>query len=166
MMQFDELNQKGNTRMSSSKNSKLKTAVLKAGTDTELTDEQARERRIAKRLATAERLTKTTDILAQDKFCVRNQPIPKGKELFPMEWRMQYSDLFYPHAPGGPLYIDMPVTTFDVALCERKIKVLREKGLRYTYLKPTDGHYEGILRLEGQDPDKIKADQRATEVRT
>lgn len=143
-----------------SKNPKVKAAVLKAGTDTELSDEAARERRVAKKLAAAERFTKTTDILAGDRFHTRNQPIPKGKELFPVEWKMQFVDLFYPYSPEGPLYIDMPVTTFDIALCERKMKVLREKGMRYTYLKPGETEFEGQIRLNGHDPDQIKNDQR------
>lgn len=152
------------------KNPKIKAGLLKAGTDREHTDDEARESRMQKRMK--QTFTRTTDLIARDGFLVKNQPVPKGKELFPAEWKMQYVDLFYPYAldKNGermPLYIDMPSTVHDVAICERKLKVMRDAKLRYTYLKPGEAEWEGTLRLEGQDPDKIKADQarlRAEEV--
>lgn len=150
------------------KNSKVKAATIEhAGTDRELTEVEARERRINKMIARKGVFSKAPDRVAGDTFHTRNHPIPKGKELFPVEWKMQYVDLFYPYAKDAegnpsPLFIDMPVTLHDVALCERKLVVMREKGLRYTYMKPTEAEFEGVCRLNGQDPDQIKADQNAT----
>lgn len=141
------------------RNSKVKAGVLNAGTDQMETEKDARELRMKKRLARDSQFTRPTDIIAQDFFCLRNQPIPKGKELFPAEWKMQFVDLFYPYAQGGPLYIDMPLTTHEVALCERKMVELRKREFRYTYIKNNENASDGTLRLEGGDPDKIKADQ-------
>lgn len=75
------------------------------------------------------------DKIANDSFYVRNYPIPKSKEIFPLEWRMQYAELCYPYAEGGPLFIDMPVTNYDVALCERKFEALKGRGIRYLFIK-------------------------------
>lgn len=87
------------------------------------------------------------DRIANDSFYVRNYPIPKSKELFPLEWRMQYAELCYPYAEGGPLYLDMPVTTYDVALCERKFQALKGRGVRYAYITKdaTDGDVFELL---------------------
>ena len=145
-----------------SKNPKVKAFIKKdAGTDRELSEDEKREKRMTNVLRQAQTLSRTTDKLANDSFALRNQPIPKGKEMFPAEWRMQYIDLFYPYSPAGPLYIDLPTTTHDLSLCERKMKVMRDKGLRYTFIKVGEGVWEGQMRLDGQDPDKIKADQAA-----
>jgi len=154
-----------------SKNSKVKAGVIHSGgTTSEHTDEQARAKRMANRVSQIGRLTKATDVIAGSDFALRNQPIPKGKEMFPAEWKMQYVDLYYPYSvvKGGdvvPLYIDMPFNSVDIALCKRKQEVMVKAGLRYTYLKPSEGATEGIIRMEGGDPDQIKADQEKLRVR-
>lgn len=130
------------------------------------TEEQARHDRVQKSIARRGRLTLVPDLIAGSAIFHRNFPIPKGKELFPIEWKMQYVDLFYPEAKGengerAPVYIDLPTTTHDVALCERKMATLKSRGMRYTYIKAGEGEWEGRMRLEGSDPDKIKADQQA-----
>lgn len=151
-----------------SKNPKVKAAVIKnAGTDRELDDVEARERRVAQSIARKGIFSKAPDRIAGDMFHMRNHPIPKGKEMFPAEWKMQYVDLFYPYAKledgtPSPIFIDMPVTLHEVSLCERKMKVMKDKGLRYTYIKPTEAEFEGKCRLEGLDPDQIKKDREAT----
>lgn len=150
------------------KNPKVKAAVIKnAGTDRELDDVEARERRVNKSIARKGVFSKAPDRIAGDSFFMRNHPIPKGKEMFPAEWKMHFCDLFYPYAKledgtPSPIFIDMPVTLHDVSLCERKMKVMREKNIRYTYIKPTEAEFEGKCRLEGLDPDQIKKDQAAT----
>lgn len=149
------------------KNSKVKAGIVRnPGTDRELTDKEAKERRVAQLSSKSKLFSKVSDKIAGDDFHVRNYPIPKGKEMFPAEWRMQYVDLFYPYAKDEngesiPLYMDMPVTTFDIELCERKMKELRQKNLRYTYIKAGESEWDGVMRLQGQDPEKIKADQAA-----
>jgi hypothetical protein len=143
------------------KNPKLKVGTIKAGTHSEHSEEEAREKRSTARAHHIGVLSRSTDRVAGDKLCIKNQPIPKSREWFPLEWKMQFADLFYPYAKDGPLYIDQPGTLHDVALCERKLRVLREKGIRYTYMKSGEAEMEMNLRLSGQDPDKVKADQAA-----
>lgn len=165
MLQFDH-NQSGGTRMQP-KNPKVKAAVIKnAGTDRELDATEARERRVNQSIARKGVFSKEPDRIAGDTFFMRNHPIPKGKEMFPAEWQMQFVGLFYPYSVDAdgkpsPLFMDMPVTVHEVSLCERKMVVMKEKGLRYTYMKPTEGEFEGRCRLEGQDPDQVKKDRAA-----
>jgi len=149
------------TRGTQLKNSKVKAVYRDAGTTVEASEEDLRVKRLKKVLNKSSRFTKVPDLIAEDDFSVRNEPIPKGKEMFPAEWKMQFVDLFYPYSKPGPLYLDMPVTLLDVAICERKLKVLHEKGIRYTFIKPGEAELEGKMRLEGQDPDAFKADQQA-----
>lgn len=163
MVQFE---QTGGTRMSTttSKNPKIKARTMEAGTTREHTETEAFEARVQKRINNSQVLTRSTDKIANDAFFVRNQPIPHGKEMFPAEWRMQFIDLFYPYALDekgnrSPLYIDIPGNLHEVAMCERKLTMMRDKGMRYTYLKMGEAEWEGRMRLDGQDPDKIKEDQ-------
>ncbi len=145
------------------KNHKIKAANMPAGTYSELSEDQQIEKRTEHRTAKGSVFSQSTEKLARDTFCMKNHPIPKGKQMFPLEWRMQYVDCFYSNARDeagkpAPLYIDLPMTTHEIAMCERKLKII--KGIRYTYMKIGEGEWEGQLRLDGQDPDKIKADQR------
>lgn len=153
--------------MSTSRNSKVKAVTREFGTFREKTEQEQVESSVKKRMARAGVFSKAPDIIAGDTFHMRNHPIPKGKELFPAEWRMQFVDLFYPYTKAedgtpAPLFIDMPVTVHDVALCERKLPILQERGLRYTYIKVGEGEFEGTCRLMGQDPAQVRKDQDAT----
>lgn len=147
------------TRGTQLKNPKIKAAVREAGTFSEETPEIKTTKRIERLFAKSSRFSAVTDLIAQDDFSVRNEPIPKGKEMFPAEWRMQFVDLFYPYSKDGPLYLDMPMDPLQIALCERKLVAMRAKGMRYTYIKPGEAEWEGRMRLDGQDPDRIKDDQ-------
>jgi hypothetical protein len=159
MLQFSQ-DLTGGTQL---KNPKVKASYRQAGTFEESTPQEEKVKRIERRASVtmSNRFTRVPDIIAQDDFSVRNEPIPKGKEMFPAEWKMQFVDLFYPYSKDGPLYMDMPRDPHEIALCERKIAIMREKGMRYTYLKAGEAEWEGRMRLEGQDPDKIKEDQQA-----
>lgn len=167
MVQFGEEIQTRGTRMSS-RNPKVKAVVREnfgtvEGRDESKDHETKYERRPDRTTEGESHLVGPTDMLARDSFHVKREPIPKGKEYFPAEWKMQYADLYYPYAKFGekrePLYIDLPVTVHDVALCERKLKVLRDKEIHYTYIKVGEGQQEGQLRLDGVDVEKWKKDQ-------
>lgn len=164
MVQFEQTQTKGTRMGTGARNPKLKTAILQSNTSEEPTPEQAREKRMAERIQKATKFSRPLDIVANDSFCLRNEPIPKGKEMFPVEYKMQYADWFYPYATAdgkpAPLYADVASNVAETALCERKYKALQEKGIRYTYIKSGEGASEALLRLDGKDPDKIKADQR------
>ena len=137
----------GNTM---SKNNKVKAAHMTNRSFEVDDDETAQERRIQKSIAkkASRRFSNLADMIAEDDFYMKNFPIPKGKEMFPAEFRMQYSDLFYPYSPGGPLYVDTPKTTFDIVLCEKKLPVMKAKGLRYTFIKTGEGEMEVRQRLD------------------
>lgn len=100
---------------------------------------------------TSKRFSKVTDQVAKSDLWVRREPIPHGMELFPASsylWYMRYSDLFYRHAEGGPLYLDTPGSAIEVAYCEQKLKAYRAKGIRYAYVKANEGALEVFERLD------------------
>ena len=128
---------------------KTQVKILKSSTMELPTEEQAAEKR-----QTAARARKTLSTLLPDKianssFWIRNQPLPKAKELFPMEHNLQYCEVFYPYAEGGPLYIDMPVTEWQIKLCQRKLEAMRSIGVRYIYLTNQATENDAWAMLEG-----------------
>jgi len=134
------------------KNPKVKAGHLKSETF-RAASEKEESRKSAEKTLNLGKFTMLTDVLAKDKFHMKNQPIPKGKEHFPTEWRMQYTDLYYPYArlddgAISPLWIDQPATEFDVKLCQRKKVVMNKLGLRYTYLEPGKGEPEARAILD------------------
>jgi len=128
---------------------KAQVKIIPSRTHEMPTETQETEKRTLHLYAKNKNLTLLPDRLAQDGFWVRNQAIPKGKELFPLEWRMQYVDVFYPHAKGGPLYIDQPNNDWEVAMCKRKYEVLRKLNIRYVYMTSTCSENEAMALLEG-----------------
>lgn len=115
--------------------------------------------------------TRLTDKIANSTVCVRNWAIPRSKEFFPLEYRMHMADLYYPDARDmqgnrtGGLFIDVPGDEFRVSLCERKLKTLRENGIRYTYVKVGEGMAEAMARLGDKSAQQLletrKRDQDA-----
>jgi len=126
-----------------------KVKVLKPQTIELPTEEQQQAKRLNSLQARRTLSTLLPDKLANSTFWVRNQMVPHAQKLFPLEWRMQYAELFYPHAEGGPLYIDMPKTEWDLELCKRKYQTLRDSGVRYVYLYQQVDENEARQLLEG-----------------
>lgn len=93
--------------------------------------------------------SKISDSVAQSDHWFRNEPIPGGLDLFPMQWYMRYADLFYPLAVGGKLYIDTPMSGSDINFCKMKMAAYHKKGIRYTYIAQSDGPEEVLMRLDG-----------------
>jgi len=99
----------------------------------------------------SDKYSKVTDQIAMSDHWMRNEPIPGGLDLFPPDshlYFMRFSDLFYPHAKDGPLYIDTPGSPTDIMYCEEKLKAYRKKGVRYTYVKANEGALEAMVRLD------------------
>lgn len=116
----------------------------------ELPDDSGAEAKLARIEAGSARtksFSKLTDAVAQSDIYVRNEPIPFAMEFFPMDWRMRYSDLYYPHAKGGGIYIDTPAAPYEIAMCEIKHKTYNAKGIRYTYVKSEESQAEVLARL-------------------
>lgn len=84
------------------------------------------------------------DQLANDFMCYRNEQVQVLKEQFPYDREMHYVDRFYPHAKGGPLYLDSPQMKHEEKRCEKKAHVMLEAGLRYAFVLPTD-YLEDVL---------------------
>lgn len=129
------------------KNSKIKAVTIPAGKSGEVSENDAREKRINAAADRATGLTTLPNMVAGDAFYQRNHPIPKGQELFPFEWKMRHADLFYPNAIGGALYIDMPTRPYEKKMCQRKAAALKGTGVRYVYIEPNEGASEVKARL-------------------
>lgn len=83
-------------------------------------------------------LTLVQDQVANDFMCYRNEPVEEMKTAFPYDREMHYCDRFYPHAPGGPMYIDSPQMKHEEDRCVKKAHAMLEAGLRYAYVLPMD----------------------------
>lgn len=116
------------------KNPKVKAAYMPTRVAEHPTEQETQQRTFSSMAAKRKQLTKLTDRLAGDEFFVTKWKMPKASEYFPTEWRMQHADLYYPYAVGGPLFIDQPTTTADIALCERKRQTLLKTEIRYIYV--------------------------------
>jgi hypothetical protein len=140
MLQFDQ------TRETALTNSKVKAATIKPGSSqVTSTSEIQDETSVSKKRAATERMfTKVSDAIANSDVAIRNWKIPNSNELFPNEFRMQYTDLYYPYADGGPLFIDTPAMPHDIKRCERKLETLKKTKVRYTYV--ASGENEDIAR--------------------
>lgn len=130
-------------------NSKVRTTTIKRR-NSEIVDSEeaeAKNERIQSAQSRAKLYSKLTDAVAESDIYSRNEPLPGGKELFPMDWRMRYSDLYYPHAKGGGIYIDTPSAPYEIEMCEIKHKTYSAKGVRYTYVKANEGQGDVLARL-------------------
>lgn len=75
------------------------------------------------------------DQIARDKTVVyKNHPWPGGAKSFPNEFKLHTVSLYYPHAEGGPLFIDEPMFPHEVETCKRKAVVMKQLGHRYAYI--------------------------------
>jgi hypothetical protein len=101
---------------------------------------------------TRRQYSKITDEVADSDHYVRNEPIPFGLDLFPNEWRMRYSDLFYPAAKGGGIYIDTPGAPWELVACAKKHEAYAAKGVRYTYVGPHEDAADVLMRLTNKLP--------------
>lgn len=130
-------------------NSKVKFTAIKRRS-AELPDDSLAEAKASKVFAAAERaksFSKLTDAVADSDMYSRNEPMPNAMELFPMDWRMRYSDLYYPYAKGGPIFIDTPSAPYEIEMCEIKYRTYSAHGVRYTYVKAEEGIAEVKARL-------------------
>ncbi len=132
------------------KNTKLKAYSMTNHTAELYPIDKPKEKVIALERAASRafRFTKISDLVAQSDHWCRNEPIPFGLEFFPHEWFMRYSDLFYPSAKGGKLYIDTPMSATEIMYCERKLKAYHSKGVRYTYIISNEDAESVLMRLD------------------
>jgi hypothetical protein len=87
--------------------------------------------------------------IAQNKVIVyRNYPYPGGDKHFPWQPKMRVVSLYYPHAVGGPLFIDELQFKYEVDSCRVKAIAMKELGLRYCYIAPESSMEDAVAQLE------------------
>jgi hypothetical protein len=74
-----------------------------------------------------------SDLAAGDFFHYIDHYWPGGLSLFPMDRRMNLCDKYYPHAVGGPLWVDeeMNIETIDA---KAKAEAMKKFGHRYLFI--------------------------------
>lgn len=88
------------------------------------------------------------EMVAGDFEYVQNKFVKELQSLYPTEpWRW-HCDYYFPHALGGPLWLDEPHSIDDLAALESKQKFLRQAGYRYLVLSPLKTTYDDIKELE------------------
>jgi hypothetical protein len=88
------------------------------------------------------------DKLARSKFFYVNyqwkqRPITDARQWF------YYVDRYYPHAEGGPMFIDDPKTEEEINRCKEKAIALLSEGKRYVYILRKQSVDEILSQLEG-----------------
>lgn len=73
--------------------------------------------------------------IAESRVLFRSWKNDGLKAAFPHERRLWTTEKYYPDAKGGPLYIDEPQGTQEVAECERKREVMKKLGHRYLVIR-------------------------------
>lgn len=81
-----------------------------------------------------ERRTQASKISGSD-FCKINHYHPLLREKFPGNSKMWSVDKYYPHAKGGPLYIDEPKLDYRIQESKKKLAEFEKAGVRYLILK-------------------------------
>jgi hypothetical protein len=80
-------------------------------------------------------LVTLADQIARNKTVVyKSYPYPGGAKHFPNEPKLTIVSLYYPHAEGGPLFIDEPMFSHEVESCKRKSVAMTALGHRYCFI--------------------------------
>jgi hypothetical protein len=108
----------------------------------------------AQRLADAQRqnqeFTTLAEKLAHTTICVRNVTVPQFVEAFPGRFMNWCVSQMFPHAKGGPLYVDNAYYEYDVEQCRRKAAIMRKAGMRYVWLEDNDTVESAERKLKGE----------------
>lgn len=135
------------------KNSPFHTRTIKQDSlPNDKTDEQREDELRHKRLIErSENLNKFVDLsntLAESSFYHRNWKWIGADQHYPNHPLMRTVAKYFPHAKGGPLYIDEPVLKEDIDACYIKQKVMKKLGYRYVVREP-DSTLEHMLQQLG-----------------
>lgn len=85
--------------------------------------------------------------IALHRLYERNKHLLILKEAFPYKPVMWTTDLFFPYAKGGPLFIDEPSLVQDVPDSEAKKEIMSKAGLRFLVIKPKMKYEDCMLEL-------------------
>lgn len=86
--------------------------------------------------------------LAGDIYCLKNVKLP-AMMIEPWESnRMQFCDFMFPHADGGPLFIDRARDKFDEKVLKEKSARLAGSRIRYMAIPLAHSEEELLVELE------------------
>lgn len=89
-------------------------------------------RRALQRLEDRQKFVTIADQIARETLFLRNYRWPGSTVRFPddIDANMRFVTKYYPHAEGGPLFVDEPSTFREVIDSYKKQKILKELGFR------------------------------------
>jgi hypothetical protein len=126
----------------------------KAAEQSDTISEAQREKdRYAKDLANAEKLNQEfvtiAEKIAKTNIYIKNITVDALVQAFPgrfMDWCVSQ---VFPHAAGGPLFVDNAYYEYDKDRCRIKASVMRKAGLRYLWLESDDTVDSAERKLRG-----------------
>lgn len=81
----------------------------------------------------------------------RNKHVIFLKEAHPHRPYLWTTDLYFPYASGGPLYIDEPQMAPDILESEMKTKAMKAAGYRFLIIKPKMTYEDCMTELLRQE---------------
>lgn len=89
-----------------------------------------------------------TEKIAGHRLFFKNWMIPGGQKHFPNEPWLRCVDRYFPHAEGGPLFIDIIETKNDAREFARKTTIMATLKLRYLVMTPGMKYNEAMEALD------------------
>lgn len=89
--------------------------------------------------------------VASHRLYERNKHVNALKDAHPHRPYLWTTDLYFPYAKGGPLYIDEPQMKPDVLESEMKTAVMKKAGLRFLIIKPKMSFEDCMTELLRQE---------------
>lgn len=87
------------------------------------------------------------DQIARETLYLRNYRWPESSKYFPddIDAHLRFVTKYYPHAEGGPLFVDEPTNHREIVESYKKQKLLRKCGFRAIVVEPQHYTPEGRL---------------------
>jgi hypothetical protein len=113
--------------------SKKPVTLVDGQPDQSLDIESPAHRKALARFTERGRLISTADQVAGDTLFFMRYRWPEANRHYPddVDAMMRFVSRYYPHADGGPLYLDEPKNLREVNRCEEKRKIMKKLRLRY-----------------------------------
>lgn len=96
--------------------------------------------------------------VAQSDFFYRNQMVEPLKRANPEYPRLWIVDQYFPHAEGGPLYVDTINRYWDEGVMKKQIemhslraKIMRAAGFRYVFVTPGMTYEKAIEQMRAEE---------------
>jgi hypothetical protein len=113
--------------------------------------ETAAHRRALQKYEEKQQFLYPVERIAQDKLVIRKTKFPGADEAYPdvTQSLFRFVDKFYPHAKGGPLWVDEPRNEKEIYRAYERHKVMKKLGLRHLVVEK-DSTYEHLLEQLGE----------------